>query len=189
MRFEFQPFTPQQSHIFSLKRVGLSERNFAQVTQSPGRKSNPRAARRYTKGSPGLAHTDTASFAHLHANRSKIFLWPRREQEAEVTFWRLKLTSVTAGTTITTRWLGRPLHCPAFSPRRPTRRGINHEKQFRTSRAHSRPDAVLSMLMMPPSPPPLLPLPRPSKSRALINNKSDQAALARRSSRIKACAR
>lgn len=47
------------------------------------------------------------------------------------------------------------------------RRGINHEKQFRTSRA-SRLDAALSMLMMPPSSP-------RQKSRAFINNKSEPA--------------
>lgn len=53
----------------------------------------------------------------------------------------------------------------------PTQRGINHEKQFRTSRTRGRPDATrrdapYSMLMMFP------------KSRAFINNKSIQYALA-----------
>jgi len=62
----------------------------------------------------------------------KFFLRPRWERKAEVTFWRLKLTRVTAATTITARWLGRPLPPLLLPDLRPTaqRARINHEKQF-----------------------------------------------------------
>lgn len=72
----------------------------------------------------------------------KFFLWSRWEQKAEVTFWWLKLTSVTAGTTITTRWLGRPL-IPLLP--RPPSAALITKNSFRLP---GRP--ALSMLMMSP---------------------------------------
>lgn len=108
VRFRFKPFIPRSWYFISLKhrfiRAKLRARRQRKVRV---RNQIPHAV---------MAHSVAVSTPirlHLRGNSTrtavKFFLWSRREQKAEVTFWRLKLTSVTAGTTITTRWLGRPL--------------------------------------------------------------------------------